>query len=63
MHRAICVALHPGTVRTEFTRKYLGRHPVVSPEEAAANLLTVMKSLSPEDSGGFFDWAGNPVPW
>ena len=60
---AVCVALHPGTVRTEFTRKYLGRHPAVEPEEAARNLLSVMDGLTPEDSGGFFDWAGKPVPW
>jgi NAD(P)-dependent dehydrogenase (short-subunit alcohol dehydrogenase family) len=32
-HReAICVALHPGTVATPFTEKYLGRHPAVPPE-------------------------------
>lgn len=63
-HReALCVALHPGTVATPFTEKYLGRHPAVAPEEAARNLLRVMDRLGPEDSGGFFDWAGKAVPW
>ena len=63
-HRAaICVALHPGTVETDFTRKYLGRHPAVPASEAAENLLRVIQGLRPEDSGGFFDWQGNPVPW
>ncbi|KGM86678.1 Dehydrogenase [Roseovarius mucosus DSM 17069] len=63
-HRAaICVALHPGTVETDFTRKYLGRHPAVPASEAAENLLRVMQGLRPEDSGGFFDWQGKPVPW
>jgi hypothetical protein len=57
------VALHPGTVATPFTEKYLGRHPAVAPEEAARNLLRVMDGLGPEDSGGFFDWAGKAVPW
>lgn len=61
--RAVCVALHPGTVRTEFTRKYLGRHPAVDPDEAARNLLGVTEGLTPADTGGFFDWAGKPVPW
>ena len=60
---AVCVALHPGTVRTEFTRKYLGRHPAVAPQEAAENLIGVVDGLGPEDSGGFFDWAGKPVPF
>lgn len=61
--QAICVALHPGTVATEFTRKYLGRHPAVAPDEAADNLLRVVDGLTTDDSGGFFDWAGKPVPW
>ncbi|WP_425081646.1 SDR family NAD(P)-dependent oxidoreductase [Ruegeria arenilitoris] len=61
--QAICVALHPGTVKTEFTRKYLGRHPAVAPDEAAENLFTVMAHLTPAETGGFFDWAGDPVPW
>jgi NAD(P)-dependent dehydrogenase (short-subunit alcohol dehydrogenase family) len=62
-NQAICVALHPGTVKTEFTRKYLGRHPAVAPDEAAENLLNVMAQLTPSDTGGFLDWAGKPVPW
>ncbi|WP_170385981.1 SDR family NAD(P)-dependent oxidoreductase [Ruegeria atlantica] len=61
--QAICVALHPGTVKTQFTRKYLGRHPAVSPDTAAANLMSVIQRLTPEDNGGFYDWAGKPVPW
>ncbi len=61
--QTICVALHPGTVQTDLTRKYLGRHPAVPPAEAAANLLRVIDGLRPEDSGGFFDWAGKPIPW
>ncbi|WP_170333471.1 SDR family NAD(P)-dependent oxidoreductase [Ruegeria arenilitoris] len=60
---AVCVALHPGTVKTEFTRKYLGRHPAVASEEAASNLLHVMAQLTPADTGGFYDWAGKQVPW
>lgn len=63
-HReAVCVALHPGTVATPFTEKYLGRHPSVPPEEAAQNLLAVIGDLGPGDSGQFFDWQGKPVPW
>ncbi|AWZ21152.1 hypothetical protein RTM1035_05440 [Roseovarius sp. TM1035] len=63
-HRgAICVALHPGTVETEFTRKYLGRHPAVPAAQAAENLLGVIERLRPEESGGFFDWQGATVPW
>ncbi len=63
-HReAVCVALHPGTVETEFTAKYAGRHKTVKPDEAAQNLLTVLDGLGPEDSGQFFDWQGERIVW
>lgn len=61
--QAVCIALHPGTVRTNFTRKYLGRHPAVDPQAAAANLLQVLGGLTAGDSGQFFDWSGKNIPW
>ena len=61
--RAIVAALHPGTVQTAFTARYLGRHPAVAPEAAAGNLLAVIDRLTPAETGGFFDWAGKRVPW
>ena len=61
--QSICVALHPGTVETAFTKKYVGRHPAVPASEAADNLLDVIDGLTPADSGGFFDWAGKAVAW
>ena len=60
---AACVALHPGTVQTAFTEKYLGRHPSVPADEAASNLLTVADGLTADSTGRFFDWAGQEVPW
>ncbi|HEY7776350.1 MAG TPA: SDR family NAD(P)-dependent oxidoreductase [Kineobactrum sp.] len=60
---SICVALHPGTVQTEFTRKYVGRHPSVPAPEAAQNLLAVIGGLTTAQSGGFYDWAGKVIPW
>lgn len=63
-HRqAICVALHPGTVATPFTRAYAGRHRTIPPDEAAASLLGVIDGLGPGQSGRFLDWAGREVPW
>ena len=59
----ICVCLHPGTVATDFTAKYAGRHKTVPPEEAAQNLLTVIDRLEVQDNGLFFDWAGKQVRW
>ncbi len=61
--QAVCVALHPGTVQTPFTAKYLGRHPSVPASQAALNLLSVLEGLGPDKTGQFFDWEGKPVPW
>lgn len=59
----VLVALHPGTVQTPFTAKYVGRHPAVPAAEAAENLMRVMEGLVPENTGGFYDWAGKEVAW
>ena len=61
--QAVCVALHPGTVQTPFTAKYLGRHPSVPASQAALNLLSVLEGLGPDKTGQFFDWEGKTVPW
>lgn len=61
--KAAVVALHPGTVATAFTEKYLGRHPSVPPAQAAAELIAVMDRLGAAQSGRFFDYSGAEVPW
>ena len=63
-HRQLCVAaLHPGTVETRFTEGYQDHNPTVTAAEAAENLLRVIDGLGPEDTGKFFDWQGEEVPW
>jgi NAD(P)-dependent dehydrogenase (short-subunit alcohol dehydrogenase family) len=62
----LCVALHPGTVRTDLSAPFAGdtyRGEVFEPALAANQLLTVLGGLSPDDSGGFFAWDGQPIPW
>lgn len=61
--QAALVALHPGTVATPLTAAYAGGHPTVTPEAAAENLLRVLDGLGAAQSGGFFDWKGEVVPW
>jgi NAD(P)-dependent dehydrogenase (short-subunit alcohol dehydrogenase family) len=62
---AIIVGLHPGTVRTALSHPFrpeADNPDVVTPEEAARNLLTVLDGLTPEASGGIFAWDGRPIP-
>lgn len=58
-----CVCLHPGTVQTAFTEKYLGRHPSVPADETAKRLISVMRTLNPAQTGGFYDYAGKEIAW
>jgi NAD(P)-dependent dehydrogenase (short-subunit alcohol dehydrogenase family) len=61
---AVCVALHPGTVDTglssDFAKSGLS---VQQPADAAARLLSVIDRLTAADTGGFFDYRGDPLPW
>ncbi|MDG1520247.1 MAG: SDR family oxidoreductase [Yoonia sp.] len=60
---SVCVALHPGTVATSFTANHAGRYKMVTPEVAAANLWCVIDGLAPSQTGGFYDYAGEVIPW
>ncbi len=61
--QSVVVTLHPGTVDTGLTQAYRGSHPAVPPAEAARHLLNVVATLTPAQSGGFYDWRGQAVPW
>jgi NAD(P)-dependent dehydrogenase (short-subunit alcohol dehydrogenase family) len=61
--RSCVVALHPGTVETPFTSKYVARHSSVPADEAGARLVHVMDELTPEQNGGFYDYSGAQLPW
>ncbi len=61
---AVCVALHPGTVRTELSAPFVGdAHDAVMPAQSADHLLRVIDGLHAGDTGGFFDWRGERVEW
>jgi NAD(P)-dependent dehydrogenase (short-subunit alcohol dehydrogenase family) len=62
----VCVALHPGTVDTGLSRPFQKRVPpekLFSPALAASQLLDVINGLTPDDTGCFFAWDGQPIPW
>ena len=60
--KAILALLHPGTVDTEFTRNHPGRDKL-SPSDSATRLISVLDGLVADQSGGFFDYSGDRVPW
>jgi len=62
----ICVALHPGTTDTDLSRPFQANvpaHKLFTTEHAVAELLRVIDRLQPQDTGQFFAWDGERVPW
>jgi len=62
----ICLALHPGTVDTELSRPFQGNvaaERLFDANQAAEQLLRVIDSCGPADTGRFLAWDGQPIPW
>lgn len=64
--QAICVGVHPGTVKTDLSRNFRNsarEDELFEPEESAQKLVDVVGGLTPEQRGQVWDWAGKQVPW
>jgi NAD(P)-dependent dehydrogenase (short-subunit alcohol dehydrogenase family) len=57
--RAVCVALHPGWVRTDMG----GAGADLDVADSAAGIRRVLAGLQPQDNGGFFAWDGARLNW
>ncbi|TXI16724.1 MAG: SDR family NAD(P)-dependent oxidoreductase, partial [Nitrosomonas sp.] len=57
--RITAVLLHPGWVRTDMG----GPNGLISVEQSVTGMRRVIDSLSFEDSGKFFAFDGQIVPW
>lgn len=59
-HRDLIAAvLHPGWVRTDMG----GKSAHLGVEESVAGMRGVIAGLGKGESGGFFNYDGNPIPW
>jgi 2-glutathionyl-2-methylbut-3-en-1-ol dehydrogenase len=55
--------LHPGMVATDLTKDFPGEHSYITPEQAAAGLISDLDQLTPEHSGRFQHSDGTFLPW
>lgn len=55
----VCVALHPGWVRTDMG----GPNATLSISDSASSLIKVLDRLSPAENGQFLNYDGSPIPW
>lgn len=63
---AIVLSLHPGTTDTGLSEPFQGRVPegkLFSVDFVTDRLLGIIDRAGPEDSGHFFAWDGQPIPW
>jgi short-subunit dehydrogenase len=62
MNRAgVVLGLHPGTVNTAFTERYVKNRSTFSPETAAENLLSVLSVVSPSHTGQCLAYDGRVI--
>ena len=62
--QALLVGLHPGTVDTGLSAPFqrnVAPGKLFTPDQSAARLLAVIDALTPADSGGCFDHAGDCI--
>lgn len=64
--RAIVTLLHPGTTDTRLSQPFQRNVPpekLFSVDRTVGQLLAVINNLQETDSGEFFSWDGNRIPW
>jgi NAD(P)-dependent dehydrogenase (short-subunit alcohol dehydrogenase family) len=62
----ICVALHPGTTDTDLSRPFQANVPpekLFTTAHSVGCLLHVIDRLQTTDTGQFFAWDGERIPW
>ena len=57
--RMIVVLFHPGWVKTDMG----GPSALVPPKASVAGMRAKIAALTPADSGKFFNYDGQPIPW
>lgn len=66
-HPGLCVtAIHPGTTDTALSRPFQGNvrpGKLYRAEQSARRILDVVMTGTPETSGRFVNWDGNPLPY
>lgn len=64
--KARIIAVHPGTTVSALSAPFSGRvkpQNYYTPAQSAARIVEVMDQLGKEDSGAFFNWNGEKLPW
>ena len=62
--KAIIVALHPGTVKSDLSKPFQKTNlKIQNPEESAKHLVKIINSIDQSQTGKFFNWDGSEIAW
>lgn len=64
--RGCVIALHPGTNDTALSKPFqanVAPQNLRTPADTAANFVSLLGALDPDQSGGFFAWDGERIAW
>lgn len=64
--QTIVVALHPGTTDTDLSKPFqsnVAEGQLCTVSQTVQSLGNVLSNLTIKDSGSFFSWNGNTLPW
>ncbi len=59
----VMVSVHPGTVNTKLSKPFIGKKIVQSPIDSANKIINLLENLTTEDSGLFYDYNNNVIPF
>ena len=60
---SVLLALHPGTVESRLSDPFAKGRFTHSAVEASQRMLKVIDQTDPDETGGFFDYAGERITW
>ncbi|WP_087017430.1 SDR family oxidoreductase [Thaumasiovibrio subtropicus] len=66
MPKSCVVALHPGTTDTQLSAPFqanVAPEKLFSTQQVAEDFIALIRKLSPEETGRFYNWAGEELPW
>ena len=64
--QSIIVTVHPGTTTSPLSAPFTQRRSaelIYTPAQTARRILTLIEQHKPQDSGQFFNWDGQALPW
>ncbi len=66
LKNGVVLALHPGTTDTPLSEPFQGNVPqgkLFTPEKVAYDLIGLIASSTPQESGSFLTYSGERLPW